>query len=114
MSLIGVPPSGAAMPGTPPMYCALKVLRTKTLSPSAGPALRVGGLPDSAPGVVDPARQHSKKRQWDLWVAFEDPPEMPALDPECGGRLDRTDGRRTWEFVEERHLAEDIAGTERG
>ena len=39
---------------------------------------------------------------------------MPALDPKCGGRLDRSDGRRTWEFVEERHLAEDIAGTERG
>jgi chorismate synthase len=38
---------------------------------------------------------------------------MPALDPECGGRLDGADGRRARELVEERHLAEDVAGPQR-
>jgi chorismate synthase len=47
-------------------------------------------------------------------VALEDPAEVPPLDPERGGRLDRAGGRRTWELVEERHFAEDIAGPERG
>jgi chorismate synthase len=47
-------------------------------------------------------------------MAFEDPAEVPALDPERGGRVARARGRRPRELVEQRHLAEDIAGTERG
>src|SRR6266566_3919983 len=46
-------------------------------------------------------------------MALEDAAEVPALDPEGGGRLDRADGRRTRELVEERHLAEDVARPER-
>jgi chorismate synthase len=47
-------------------------------------------------------------------MALEDPAEVPALDPECGGRFDRARRRRTWELVEQRHLAEDVAGPEGG
>src|SRR2546430_4812974 len=47
-------------------------------------------------------------------MALEDPAEVPALDPESGGRLDRAGRRRTREFVEEGHLAEDVTRAERG
>src|SRR5437879_6021756 len=47
-------------------------------------------------------------------MTLEDPAEVPALDPESGCRLDRASGRRARELVEERHLAEDVAGAERG
>jgi chorismate synthase len=38
---------------------------------------------------------------------------MPALDSERGGRLDGASCRRARELVEERHLAEDVAGAKR-
>jgi chorismate synthase len=47
-------------------------------------------------------------------MALEDSAEVPPLDPERGGWLDRASGRRTWEFVEQRHLTKDIAGPESG
>ena len=47
-------------------------------------------------------------------MALEDPAEVPALDPERGGRLRGTRGRRTWELVEQRHLTKNLAGPERG
>ena len=40
--------------------------------------------------------------------------EVPPLDSERGRRLDGASGRRTRELVEERHLAEDVAGSEGG
>src|SRR5437899_1716855 len=191
MSLIGTPPAGAGIPGTPPMYWALKVLRTKTLSPAAkmsfisslrslndcieprcailapsipcgtpggrscdcslakywsswssfssiqscstvrtmlrlrcsspmmvaspfcAAGLMPGGLRQHVLGVSDSPHEHRQERKRELRMAFEDPSEMPTLDPERGRRLDGPDGRRTWELVEERHLAEDLAGSKR-
>jgi chorismate synthase len=72
-----------------------------------------GGLGQPALGVADPTRQHREQREGDLGVALQDPAEVPALDPERGGGLDRTYGRRTRELVEKGHLAENIAGPER-
>src|SRR5438874_342239 len=92
MSLIGVPPSGAAMPGTPPMYCALNVLRTNTLSPSAKRSF-ISSL-RSLNDFIEP---------W--WAIFA--PARP-----CGRNGGRS-CRGTREFVQKRHLAEDIARPER-
>ena len=72
-----------------------------------------GGLGQPALGVADPTRQHREQREGDLGVALQDPAEVPALDPERSGGLDRAHRRRTRELVEERHLAENIARPER-
>ena len=72
-----------------------------------------GGLRQHVLGVSDSPHEHRQERKRDLRMAFEDPSEMPTLDPERGRRLDGPDGRRTWELVEERHLAEDLAGSKR-
>src|SRR5213075_1354138 len=45
----------------------------------------------------------------DLRMTLEDAAEVPALDAETRGRLDRTARRAARELVEERHLAEDVA-----
>src|SRR2546423_4888162 len=78
-----------------------------------GRDLMPGGLRQSALRVADPTREHREQRQCDLWVALEDPAEVPALDPERRGRLDGAGGRRTRELVEEGHLAEYLAGSKR-
>src|SRR5690242_1305544 len=44
-------------------------------------------------GVPEPLREHGQQREGDLGVALEDALEVPALDAEAGGRLDRADRR---------------------
>src|SRR5579859_2767075 len=59
-------------------------------------------------GVPEPLREHGQQGEGDLGVTLEDPLEVPALDAEAGGRLDRADRRRPRELVEERHLTEHV------
>jgi predicted GNAT superfamily acetyltransferase len=72
-----------------------------------------GGLRQLVLGVSNPSHEHRQKRERDLRMALEDAPEMPTLDPERGRRLGRSDGGGAGEFIEERHLPEDVARSER-
>src|SRR2546422_1156617 len=71
-------------------------------------ALMAGGLRQHVLGVAYASRQHRKERERDLWMALEDPAEVPALDAKRRRRLHRADRRGTRELVEEGHLAEDL------
>ncbi len=62
--------------------------------------------------VADAAGQDGKQRERDLRVALEDPAEVPALDADAGRGFYRAGRRRARELVEQRHLAEDVAGPE--
>src|SRR4051812_23756124 len=85
-----------------------------TSAGTVGPCLVASGLCwKDALGAADAACEDREERERELRVALEDPLEVPALDPERGGRLDRAHARGARELVEERHLADDIAGTER-
>src|SRR5438132_3684270 len=63
--------------------------------------------------VADAADQDRQQREGELRMTFEDPAEVPALDAQRGRRLDGAGARRARELVEERHLSEDIARSER-
>src|SRR5437899_662733 len=46
-------------------------------------------------------------------MALQDPQEVPALDAQDGRRLHRLGGRRARKLIEQRHLSDDLAGSER-